>query len=286
MANKFSGKDIWQRVVVAIVGIPILIGAAVAGPNWSVWVIIAVAALIGCHELLTMTLNRTLGKTGYSTLITAGIALALCYWVSDLTSFLGAAFLAMGVSLVGEIFAGRPMEVALKRAQAGFFSWLYITTLFGAYILLIQGSDPAATWEHQAGWFLFPMFIIWAGDTGAYFGGKQFGKHQLAPSVSPKKSVEGAISGVIWSIGFGYVCWWFFLRDVIPAPFVAVYALPAAIIGQVGDLAESVIKRGTGFKDSGSILMGHGGMLDRVDGLIVAAPYIYLLRELVPAATL
>jgi phosphatidate cytidylyltransferase len=123
-------------------------------------------------------------------------------------------------------------------------------------------------------WLLFALLVNWAGDTGAYFAGRAFGKHKLAPEVSPKKTWEGAAASVVASVvvAGGYVLT---LIPEIPAVHVVVLAILANIAGQLGDLVESAMKRGAGVKDSGAILPGHGGFLDRVDSTLFALPVTY-----------
>jgi phosphatidate cytidylyltransferase len=125
-------------------------------------------------------------------------------------------------------------------------------------------------------WLLFALALNWAGDSVAYYVGKSFGKHRLAPSVSPKKSWEGALGSVVGSVLFG--C--FYMGHFVPAVAlwkVAVIAIAANVAGQFGDLAESAMKRGAGVKDSGGLLPGHGGILDRVDSSLFALPVVFVL---------
>ena len=114
--------------------------------------------------------------------------------------------------------------------------------------------------------------IIWIGDSAAYYGGSALGRHPLAPKVSPKKTVEGAIAGLVGSIVAGIIG-----ASFLGEPWLCLAAVSAitAVAGQFGDLAESVLKRSAGVKDSSSILPGHGGILDRLDSLFFAAPVFY-----------
>jgi phosphatidate cytidylyltransferase len=124
-------------------------------------------------------------------------------------------------------------------------------------------------------WLLFALALNWAGDSVAYYVGKSFGKHRLAPIVSPKKSWEGAIGSVLGSVVFGCLYMGHFMPSVALWK-VAVIATAANIAGQLGDLAESAMKRGAGVKDSGNVLPGHGGLLDRVDSSLFALPVVYI----------
>jgi phosphatidate cytidylyltransferase len=117
------------------------------------------------------------------------------------------------------------------------------------------------------------MGVIWAGDVAAYYAGRALGRHKLAPTISPNKTVEGSIAGLAGSILAGTLLGsWLLQRQI---SFLALASLAAAIAGQLGDLAESALKRSSGVKDSSSLLPGHGGMLDRLDSLIFAAPVFY-----------
>jgi phosphatidate cytidylyltransferase len=115
--------------------------------------------------------------------------------------------------------------------------------------------------------------VNWIGDTGAYYFGRNFGRHKLAPIVSPGKSWEGAAASAAASVLFGiFVLPRFVNIDLLPAGLISI---AANVAGQVGDLAESAIKRGAGVKDSGTLLPGHGGMLDRVDSSLFSLPVLY-----------
>jgi len=128
-------------------------------------------------------------------------------------------------------------------------------------------------------WMFFAVALNWAGDSAAYYTGRAFGHHRMAPVVSPKKSWEGAAGSILGSLVFGLIYMGYFQPDVALWK-VSVIAVVANIAGQFGDLAESAIKRGAGVKDSGKMLPGHGGMLDRVDSSLFALPVVYALTLL------
>lgn len=163
----------------------------------------------------------------------------------------------------------RPLTGVLPRASALIFGLLWI---FGAWRcgIALHRFDPY--------WLLFVFVLNWIGDTAAYYTGRALGKRKLAPEISPAKTWEGAIASAIFALAAG----WAYAELVWPAMSPAVALLASAVCnvaGQLGDLAESAVKRGAGVKDSGRSLPGHGGWLDRTDGLLFSMPAIYLLAS-------
>ena len=132
---------------------------------------------------------------------------------------------------------------------------------------------------HGAGWILLALTVTWANDTGGYFAGRFFGKHKLFPRVSPKKTWEGFAGGMAASIGGALVVQLLFIPE-LPTWGAAIVGAGAGLLGPIGDLSESMLKRAFGAKDSGRLLPGHGGMLDRIDALFFNAPYVLLCSGL------
>ncbi len=277
-----KNSDLIPRLTVAIIGVPILLSIAFLAPNWALWLVLVGAGLIGAWEMLRMVLQRDFRLDGGVALVGTGILLIALYWSDSPLPLAGILFGVIVASFTSVMLAFRDFEDALKRLSGILMVLVYICVFFGAYTLLIRpiGGSRTEILDHQAGWFLFPMFVIWAGDTGAYFAGRAFGRHQLAPRVSPKKTREGAIGGLLASVLGAFVAYWLLPMPEIGPFLMIAFAVPAAILGQIGDLGASLVKRATGFKDSSSILYGHGGMIDRVDALIFASPWILLAREL------
>jgi phosphatidate cytidylyltransferase len=149
--------------------------------------------------------------------------------------------------------------------------------LFGFFYICLPLSLLVFVDKHPKGniWILFLLCIIFFSDTGAFYMGKVFGKHKLYPSVSPNKTWEGAIGGLLFSLFAVFI-----FPQIFPIFRINLYVLTLgallSILGQVGDLAESMIKRNYGVKDSGKILPGHGGILDRIDGLLFSIPLLYI----------
>ena len=178
----------------------------------------------------------------------------------------------IGISSV-PLFTQVPLEQSLKNGAM---------TLFGVLYLGLTLSTLSMTrLLPQGEWLIFFLLLVtWAADTGAYYIGTLYGRHPLAPRISPKKTVEGLVGGLISAILIGYVARWWFLPE-LPALDCLILAILLTIAGLWGDLAESAMKRSAGTKDSGGILPGHGGMLDRLDSLLFAAPAFYYYVTLV-----
>ena len=167
--------------------------------------------------------------------------------------------------------AADPAEKA-RRAATLSFGAVYIGGLLSTYprtLLLPRG-------EH---WVFLGILAVAAGDTIAYFTGRAIGRRKLAPAVSPNKTVEGAVGGLLGSVGCAVLYAHGFL-PVVPTGYAAAAGAAVGIFGQAGDLFESLIKRAAGVKDSGTILPGHGGILDRADGILAAGPVLYLFAAL------
>ncbi|HEV7517610.1 MAG TPA: phosphatidate cytidylyltransferase, partial [Thermoanaerobaculia bacterium] len=178
--------------------------------------------------------------------------------------YLLAAFLLASVGLGSLVlFARIPLEETIASLGILGFGTPYLALPL-ASICLLQQRDP---------WLVFLlMAIVWLGDTAAYYAGSRLGKHRMAPTISPKKSWEGAAAGFVISLLAAAV--WSFCRLGRVAPGLLALAAVTAVAAQVGDLAESMIKRGSGVKDSGNLLPGHGGVLDRIDAMLFAAPVL------------
>ncbi|MEE9542540.1 MAG: phosphatidate cytidylyltransferase [Thermodesulfobacteriota bacterium] len=144
---------------------------------------------------------------------------------------------------------------------------VYVSLLLTHFLLLRESRD--GHW-----WLLFALVIVWAGDTSAYYGGRRFGKRKLAPKISPNKTVEGAFAGIIGSMAAGVIFVQIFSLS-LPVFLTLLMGALAGGAGILGDLFESYLKRRAGVKDSGRLIPGHGGLLDRIDGTLFAVPVVY-----------
>jgi phosphatidate cytidylyltransferase len=160
-----------------------------------------------------------------------------------------------------------PVSERLYRQVTGL---VYIPLLLGHLILIRD-------WDHGVTWVFFLLAVIFAGDTAAYYTGNAFGRHKLAPNISPGKTVEGAIGGLAGNLLIGVLFKIYFFAEFSWGPWL-VLILVMGVLGQAGDLTESMLKRSVQRKDSGKIFPGHGGLLDRIDALIFAAPTLYYYK--------
>lgn len=160
-----------------------------------------------------------------------------------------------------------PLEQSLRDGAMTLFGVLYLGLTLGT--LSMTRLLPRGEWL-----IFFLLLVTWASDTGAYLVGTLYGRHRLAPTISPKKTVEGLVGGWIAAIIAGYAARWWFLPELSGLDCLILATL-LTIAGLWGDLAESAMKRTVGMKDSGGILPGHGGMLDRLDSLLFATPVFY-----------
>ena len=149
---------------------------------------------------------------------------------------------------------------------------IYIPLLF-SYLILIRDGDQM----EGAKWIILILAIVFAGDVGALYAGTFFGKHKLSPAVSPNKTIEGSLGGISVNIIIG-ICFKLLLLPELSWGISFLFFISLGIVGQVGDLFESGLKRVAGIKDSGGIFPGHGGILDRADATMLAAPVAYLFK--------
>lgn len=165
------------------------------------------------------------------------------------------------------LFSRAPLEQSLRNGAMALFGVLYLG--------LTLGSLSMTRLLPQGEWLIFFLLLVtWASDTGAYYAGTLYGRHRLAPTISPKKTYEGLVGGLIGAIIAAYVIRWWFLPELSGLDCLVLGTL-LTLTGLWGDLTESAMKRSVGIKDSGGILPGHGGMLDRLDSLLFTAPAFY-----------
>ena len=270
-----------QRFLVAVVAVPILLAVLYYPRTEPTWILIFGASLLAMNEFFAMTLPDPAARR--PALIMGGLACAAFYWLDPQTLLAydtHASLLVAGVAASSAIvllltvvvpalyylFRFRDIPSVAGRITATITGIVYagfLTTLL-AMLKRLGGGDAV----------LIVLLIAWLADTGGYFAGRFLGKAKLYEAVSPKKTWAGAYGGIAGSV-IGVALLKLIHAHDLTWLDVALLAIPGGMLGQMGDLAESLIKRSVGVKDSGALLPGHGGILDRVDAVLFIAPYVY-----------
>ena len=262
------------RVISVLPLIPGILWLMFRGPRWAFHIFVLTAITIASWELMSMKLPAKLRPIGVAN--TVGFAAAIVFGVS--ASWLHLTLLAIVVvALLCSLAWPNPIEGASGRAGWLIAGPIYIGATLSA-VDLVHGLPNGGAWV------LLTMVLAWASDTSAYFVGRKLGRTKLYPSISPKKTVEGALGGLAGSV-VGAVVLQHWLLPEMPVGHAVLLALVAGCLGQAGDLLESLLKRSSGVKDSGGILPGHGGLLDRVDALMFTAPVTWAYATLVLGLT-
>jgi len=245
-----------KRLLTAAVLIPIIVYVVL----WAnVWVYLAVLTAVAClcyHEYNGIAAAYGFGAPGplgYA----AGLVLLL--WHHPVGTVMATLLLALALAARGDLTKSLPRAALLLLGVVYIFGcWRFATAL--------RAINPH--------WLMYGLLLNWAGDAGAYYVGRPFGKHKMTPAVSPQKSWEGAAASVAAAMLIAGAYLLYFVPG-IPVPKALALTAAANIAGQIGDLAESAMKRGARVKDSGAILPGHGGFLDRVDSTLFTLPVVY-----------
>lgn len=258
------------RLLTAAVVVPPLLGLVFFGPAWGFFALVLVASAIAADELFRMThpddaLARAVG------VLQAVGAFAVTYlFSSDARAILTMVSAVTLVGLLMPLWRLGDMKSAALRTLAGVAGPFYIGSLLALLALLRRdGGD-------DGGKLVFLSFTFsWLADTGGYFFGRFLGKTKLYEAVSPKKTRAGFVGALVGAtLGASLASLWYL--PALPLAHALPLGLFAGAVGQLGDLVESLLKRSTGIKDSGGIVPGHGGMLDRIDALILVSPIVYL----------
>lgn len=256
------------RMITAAIYVPILLVLIFFG-GLPLAIGLAFLTAVGLWEYGRMLQAKNI-YVSYPVMIAAGIMLMLLLGSRSWT------FLALAIMLI--LILLMLWAVVVKRSDFSgimlqFGGIIYVGLGFG-FVLLLR--LPVSSW-----WILLLAFLItWATDVGAYAFGRAFGKRKLAPTISPNKTVAGAIGGVVCAIIIAIIYGLLFLD--LPPYVLLLLAAAGSVAGQLGDLWASMIKRWTGVKDAGKLFPGHGGVLDRFDSVLFVAPLIYLLLALLP----
>ncbi len=267
-----------QRLLVALIGIPIILGAAIAGGIWF-FILVQIIAVGVLYEFYRLAERKEthphyiIGLAGLTGILIFFAYQSLSdvfgyeYRISDEIEFIatvGLFFILL--SVVYELY--RHKGSSFLNIGTTMFGVSYVGVGLGTFIGLRELFDSGAI-------IILILFSIWVCDTAAYLGGKATGKNKLYTAISPNKTVEGALFGLVFAVITSVVCKYLFV-DTLALHDAVVIGLIVGIVGQVGDLAESMLKRDAGVKDSSAFFPGHGGFLDRFDSIIFVSPAVYL----------
>jgi phosphatidate cytidylyltransferase len=261
------------RFATALVGAPLILLLLYRGPPLGFYALVLSATLIGAWELFGMTHPGARMSQVAGVLLTALVSLAT-YFARDDARFLPTMIVVVPLAapLLSLVDLGDMKSLALRICALG------MGPLFVGVPLTLLAILRRDLGDEGPGFVVLALVFAWLGDTGGYFAGRFLGKRKLYEAVSPKKTVEGALGSLAGSVAGAVVAHYWFLPR-LPLEHGVPLALVAGALGQAGDLGESALKRSTGVKDSGAIVPGHGGILDRVDALMLtaAATYLYTL---------
>lgn len=270
-----------QRILVAVIGVPVLLGVLCFAPDWATAVLTAVLCVIGCHEFMGAAAPEKAQHWWGFAAVLAVFTVCQVYFsapqyqdsvMAVLMPWLLAALLVVLFIAAVQAYGGSD-ALSFPDMCAVAVSGLVIPLALGCLVRLRM-------LEYGAGLVLIPLVAAFMSDTMALFGGMLLGKTKLAPQVSPKKTREGALSGLVGGmVGMVLFRIFFFLCTEVQLHigWCVLLGFVGALLGQLGDLSFSCVKRQCGIKDYGRLLPGHGGVLDRFDSVIFAAPVIWMM---------
>jgi phosphatidate cytidylyltransferase len=265
-----AASNLTLRLLTAAVVVPPLLFLLFRGPAWGFFCLVAVAVAVGANELFRMTHPSDAIARGIGMVTSIAIAVVLYFHGTDPKAILTMLFSVVIVGLLVPLWRLGDIPSSALRTMSGIAGPLYIGAMLTT-LALLRRDVP----EYGAHYVLMTLTFGWLADTGGYFFGRFLGKRKLYEAVSPKKTRAGFVGALVGALVGGLVAHFWYL-PTIPLEHVVPLALLSGALGQLGDLIESLLKRSTGIKDSGAIVPGHGGMLDRVDALLIVSPLVYL----------
>lgn len=257
----------YTRELTALIAAPVVVAIIGWAPIWAYLALIGVATTLALWEFVALG-----EKKGYPVQKTISILLLLILlwtFVDPKLSVEIGVFAILLIVPAAYVFARTPLDEALPASAVCVLGTLYVGMLGGALIRLridFPLVGPKLVF--------FLLIAVWASDAGAYYVGKRFGRRRLSPRVSPKKTIEGGLGGVATAMLAAVVVHFTFFRE-LPLVHGTIAAILLSLAGIIGDLAESMWKRSADVKDSGVLIPGHGGFLDRIDSILFTAPILY-----------
>ncbi|HEX9306477.1 MAG TPA: phosphatidate cytidylyltransferase [Anaeromyxobacter sp.] len=268
-------RNLLLRVASAVVLFPLAVWLTFVGGT-PFALLAAAGAAVAAGELVLMFSGLGVGEL-FGIAVAGAIPLMAAFGHSGelLPGWSGLALAGATVILLAVfLFRQEPLEEIPRSVAIVTLAWLYCGLLIAALVGLRL--------RHGVPWVILAFVVTWANDTFAYFTGHAFGRHKLYERISPKKTWEGFAGGAIGSVVGALVTRWLLLRPELSADAAVAIGIGGAVLGPLGDLAESMVKRAAGVKDSSRIIPGHGGLLDRIDALLFVAPWVYVCAQYLP----
>lgn len=274
-AQPRPASNLTVRLLTAAVGVPAIISLLYLVPPWGFYLLVITCISIGSWELLAMTHPDDKVSRVFGLVLCQAVSLVVYLELHDARVLVALLVGIPTVALLFTLFRLGDMSTAAVRAFGLAFAPVFVAAPLTLLAVMQRDFGPRI----GPGLSLMTFMYAWYADTGGYFGGRFFGKHKLYEAVSPKKTVEGALGGFVGAIIGALMASLGYVRE-IPLSHTIPLAIVAGGLGMVGDLGESLIKRSMGVKDSGAIVPGHGGILDRADALIFASIAVYFYAVL------
>jgi phosphatidate cytidylyltransferase len=274
-ASRQWTRSVGQRVITSVIAIPIVLAFVWLGGWWG-FAAVTVVVILGIYELHSMMLHE-----GYHPLILISLALSILFLVAAMLPQQRLLLLELGLSIA--LLITFPLLFFRKKLEGAMVDWsltLAIAIYLGwplSLLPLLRGFQVGVS--NGFWWILTVLLGVWGFDTGAFFAGHFFGRHKLAPNISPGKTWEGVVGGLIISIAAALLFTTWPLG--VPWYLSIVLGILIGVAATLGDLAESLIKRQTHVKDSGQFMPGHGGILDRIDSLLFAVVVVFVFVQLI-----
>jgi len=263
-----------KRLLTAVIVLPFLIASILVSWLWWLFVLLAAASMVlALWEFYLLATKLQLKADPVPGFVAGAALITISLQNQPLLNYvlmLLVIIVLVIVTLIRAMLRGAPFDKMLASTGVTILGVLYVA-LLGTHLVMIRTGFSPLLSAHLLSFF---FLVLMGGDSGAYYIGRAIGKHKLAPSISPGKTWEGAVGGVVASLLMATLAHYWFFRE-LPLKWTLPLAFTMAIVGILGDLVESAMKRSASAKDAANILPGHGGLLDRLDSLLFNAPLIY-----------
>jgi phosphatidate cytidylyltransferase len=268
-----------SRIITAVVVLPFLIASILISWLQPLFVLLAAAAMIlGLYEFYLLARKKDIKPDIVAGYLGGAALFTIFYFATpnpmqerlDLATIVLVVLILTIGTLIAATLRGAPFDKMITASGVTILGVLYVVLLGGHLVALRNGFPQGLSADLLSFFFL----VLMGADIGAYYVGRAFGKHKLAPKISPGKTWEGVVGGIAAALALAAVAHFWFFRE-LPLKWALPLAAVMTILGILGDLTESALKRGAGAKDAAKILPGHGGILDRLDSLLFNAPLLY-----------